>query len=204
MNLENGVRPGKSIWRLCLKEIWEYMLQPICHLQRAIPLDTNNRPLVPWMEKYVLRELRVVTYYRDRYFNEHDVQNVSLGPKDLAKGSILGNVQCVLGVLQHLILPYIVQAQSFPCLLGTSSSHSSRRHMAQEPHCIRQVHSIPTTQGNILPCTAVGTDSCGGFGRQVQCRMERCMGSWWGGVQRRSHLSPHWWSLPRTTAKHCP
>ena len=61
-NLEHGVRPGRSkLWAYSLDEIWEYMLQPICGLQRAILLETNHRSLLPWVEKYVVRDVHAVS-----------------------------------------------------------------------------------------------------------------------------------------------
>ena len=57
-NLEHGVRPGRSeLWAFSLDEIWEYLLQPICGLQRAILLETNHRSLLPRVEKYVVRDV---------------------------------------------------------------------------------------------------------------------------------------------------
>ena len=61
-NLEHGVRPGRwRIWAYSLDEIWEYMLQPICGLQRANLLETNHRSLLPWVEKYVVRDVHAVS-----------------------------------------------------------------------------------------------------------------------------------------------
>ena len=61
-NLEHGVRPGRS--KLCAysrDEIWEYMVRTICGLQPAILLETNHRSLLPWVEKYVVRDVHAVS-----------------------------------------------------------------------------------------------------------------------------------------------
>ena len=50
-----------KLWAYSLHEIWEYMLQPICGLQRAILLETNHRSLLPWVEKYVVRDVHAVS-----------------------------------------------------------------------------------------------------------------------------------------------
>ena len=61
-NLEHGVRPGRSkLWAYSLDEIWEYMLRPICGLQREILLETNHRSLLPWVEKYAVRDVHAVS-----------------------------------------------------------------------------------------------------------------------------------------------
>ena len=61
-NLQHGVRPGRSkLWAYSLDEIWEYMLRPICGLQRAILLETNHGSLLPWLEKYVVRDVHAVS-----------------------------------------------------------------------------------------------------------------------------------------------
>ena len=61
-NLEHGVRPRRSkLWAYSLDEISEYMLRPICGLQRAILLETNHRSLLPWVEKYVVRDVHAVS-----------------------------------------------------------------------------------------------------------------------------------------------
>ena len=61
-NLEHGVRPGRlKLWAYSLDEIWEYMLRSICGLQRANLLETNHRSLLPWVEKYVVRDVHAVS-----------------------------------------------------------------------------------------------------------------------------------------------
>ena len=66
-NLEHGVPPGGSkLWAFFLDEILEYMLRPICGLHRAILLETNHRSLLPWVEKYVVRDVHAVPTERNR------------------------------------------------------------------------------------------------------------------------------------------
>ena len=66
-NLEHGFPLGRSkLWAYSLDEIWEYMLRPICGLQRAILLETNYQSLHPWVEKYVVREVHAVSAERNR------------------------------------------------------------------------------------------------------------------------------------------
>ena len=61
-NLEHGVGPGRSkLWAFSLDKILVYMLRPICGLQRAIPLETNHRTLLPWLEKYIVRDVRALS-----------------------------------------------------------------------------------------------------------------------------------------------
>ena len=61
-NLEHGVRPGRSkLWASSLDEIWEYRLRPICGLQRAILLENNHRSLLPWVRKYVVRDVHAIS-----------------------------------------------------------------------------------------------------------------------------------------------
>ena len=57
-NLEHGTM---GLFPRSVDEIWEYMLQPICGLQRAILLETNHRSLLPWVEKYVVRDVHAVS-----------------------------------------------------------------------------------------------------------------------------------------------
>ena len=37
------------------------MLQPVCGLHRAILLEPNHRSLLPWVEKYVVRDVHAVS-----------------------------------------------------------------------------------------------------------------------------------------------
>ena len=37
------------------------MLRPICGPQRAILLETNHRSLLPWVEKYVVRDVHALS-----------------------------------------------------------------------------------------------------------------------------------------------
>ena len=61
-NLGHGVRRGRSkLWAYSLDEIWVYMLRPICGMQLAILLETNHRSLLPWVEKYVVRDVHAVS-----------------------------------------------------------------------------------------------------------------------------------------------
>ena len=61
-NLEHGVRPRRSkLWANSRVVTWEYMLRPICGVQRAMLLETNHRSLLPWVEKYVVRNVRAVS-----------------------------------------------------------------------------------------------------------------------------------------------
>ena len=60
-NLEHSVRTGRSkLWAFSRDAIWEYMLRSICGVQRAILLETNHRSLLPWVEKYVVRDAHTV------------------------------------------------------------------------------------------------------------------------------------------------
>ena len=107
-NLEQGVRPRRSkLWAYSQDEIWEYMLQPICGLQRAIVLDPY-----PWDQ--------CVPWWNNRVGWIPNCEDAAHPPPPPNSGTLFHNMSCASYALRAY------STRGSPCVPGATPIRSAR------------------------------------------------------------------------------